>query len=261
VRRIEVRLFGEEGDVEVPALAGSFAAGCAWSGQPPVIGEITVGRVVVAGGGLAPGPVRVLVGGRELRFASRAVTGGAPADPIQGLQNAMREAEADLAEQALKEKQARLVVSDGPLTYFGAGPLVGLVKRQSRPYLDAARAKVLGRLAVAERSPIFKLGQQRLERYSWYLRIAQGRAIDGAMTGVVRLEVAATDGLEAARALADLAAVQLPRFATRPAHDPRAPQNLYPVAALEGTLRRRLGDTHLIRRALEVRLAEEVTHG
>ena len=108
---------------------------------------------------------------------------------------------------------------------------------------------MLGLLDVGERTPIFKFGEQRLERYSWYLRLATRRAIDGAMAGLVRLEVAAFDGLDSASELAELTGATLPRFAPTPGRDPRAPQNLYPIGALESRLRHRLGDPALIRRA------------
>src|SRR3712207_4476920 len=44
VRRIDARLFAEEGGVEAPGLAGSWAVGCAWSTQPPRVAEVRVGR-------------------------------------------------------------------------------------------------------------------------------------------------------------------------------------------------------------------------
>lgn len=258
VRRIDARLFAEEGDLEAPALVGSWAVGCALSTRPPRIGEIRVGRELVVGGGMQAGPVEMTVGEHTLRFEARSVPGATPLDPIQGLQNAMREAEASLAEQTLAAGVAELVVSDGPLTYFTGGPAVGMVKRQSRSYLDASRSRVLSQLAAGERSPIFKLGEQRLERYSWYLRLAEQRPIDGAMAGIVRLEVAARDGLDAAMTLAQLTSAVLPKFAPRPGRDPRAPQNLFPISALENMLRHRLGDAALVRRALEVEIYTEV---
>ena len=94
------------------------------------------------------------------------------------------------------------------MTYFAAGPAIGLVKRQSRAYLDGEHAQVLGRLRVGERTPIFKFGEQRLERHSWYLCLAPRRAIDGAMAGLVRLEVLTTDGIDHARHLAGLTAAR-----------------------------------------------------
>jgi hypothetical protein len=260
VRRIDARLFAEHDDLQAPALAGSWAVGCAWAGERPRITEIRVGRELVVGGGLSPSALCVPLGSTELRFHPSAVAGTAPLDPLRGLQNAMREAEAELARWLLSHGEAELVVADGPLAYVHEGPLLGMAKRQTRAYLDGERARVLAQLKIGERTPIFKLGEQRLERYSWYLRLAEGRPIDGTATGLVRLEVAASGGLENAQALAALASVVLPRFATVFGRDPRAPQNLYPVAALELWLRHRLGDANLIRRAIEARLDEEAAH-
>lgn len=258
VRRIDARLFVEDDGDEGPALAGSWAVGCARSTRPPVIDDVLVGREIVLGGGIAGTDLDVHIGDRAITFTPRSVAGTMPLDPLRGLQNAMRDAEARLAEQTLNAGVADLVVSDGPLTYFTTGPAVGMVKRQSRSYLDAPRARVLAQLAVGERTPIFQLGEQRLERFTWYLRLAEQRQIDGTMAGIVRLEVAARDGLEAARRLADLTGAVLPRFAPRPGRDPRAPQNLFPIGALESALRHRLGDPALVRRALEVCIYMEV---
>src|SRR5690606_27259422 len=57
-------------------------------------------------------------------------------------------------------------------------------------------------------------------------------------------------GRAEATALADRVAATVPRFATQPHNDPRAPQNLHPIAGLERELRRRLGDQALLERAL-----------
>ena len=56
-------------------------------------------------------------------------------------------------------------------------------------------------------------------------------------------------GLQGAVALADRVTALLPRFAGRPS-DPRYPQNLAPVGALEGWLQHRMGHRGLIRRSL-----------
>src|SRR5207302_1480240 len=147
---------------------------------------------------------------------------------------------------------ADLFVLDGPLTYFSLeGPVIGMVKRQIRPYLDSEQVSILGRLGVGERTPVFTLTDQRLERFSWYARIAARRPIDGVMTGIVRLETSTAMGGQLAKQLADTTAAVLPRFATEFGRDPRAPQNLYPVAELERNLHHRLGDHALIKRAIE----------
>jgi hypothetical protein len=258
VRRIDVQLFAEEGDVQAPGLAGSWAVGCAWSRRPPEIADVQVGRELIVGGGLTPPALDVSVGAHQVGFSASSVPGSEPLDPLRGLQNVMREAEASLGQAVLARGTSDLVVADGPLSYSAPGALVGMVKRQSRSYLDADRTAVLARLGPGERTPIFKLGQQRLQRYSWYLRLAEGRRIDGAMAGVVRLEVDASQGLDVARTLAGIAGGTLPAFASTPGRDPRAPQNLYPVGALESHLRHRLGDAELVHRAIEATLLKEL---
>lgn len=256
VRRIDVRLFAEEGGSMAPALAGSWAVGVAWSTKPPTIGEIIVGRTLVVGGGLTHDDLTPRVGADQLRYAFVGVPGKTPLDPIVGLQNMMREAEAALATQVFRDGDAELLVLDGPLTYFANGPIVGMIKRQSRSYLPEDRSTILTALGAGHRTPLFQLGEQRLERYSWYLRLAKVRPIDGAMTGVVRLEVPKEVGVDQARLLADLTTSVLPRFASVVGRDPRAPQNLYPVGQLERILRHRLGDGELVKRAVEVALWE-----
>jgi hypothetical protein len=50
--------------------------------------------------------------------------------------------------------------------------------------------------------------------------------------------------------LADASAGILPRFASLPHWDPRAPQNLVPIAGLEKRLRHLLGDRVLVNRMI-----------
>ena len=71
---------------------------------------------------------------------------------------------------------------------------------------------------MGERTPVFLIAG-REARYSWYARIARGRAIESVLTGVVRLEAPAARGKDEAVALADLSARLLPRFASDAARD------------------------------------------
>ena len=48
-----------------------------------------------------------------------------------------------------------------------------------------------------------------------------------------------------------MTAAVLPRFASEPHKDTRAPQNLYPIGGLERHLRHRLGDQALLFRSLQ----------
>jgi hypothetical protein len=87
-------------------------------------------------------------------------------------------------------------------------------------------------------------------RHSWYVRLpGPGGA---PLAGVVRCECPADVAPEALTVLADLTAAVLPRYASEAHKDPRAPQNLYPIAGLERDLRHRLGDPQVLYRALRV---------
>ncbi len=245
VRRIEQRLLIDDDRRTVFGLFASFGVGAVEVGSAARVGHERVGRLLVAGGGLALEPFEIAIGRRALVFLPETVADNTPAAPVQGLQNAMRRSETGLAERLAPE--ADVVFLDGPL--------------QVRPYLDAGPAALLPRLDVGERTPLFLIQPAREPRYSWYLRIGAPRAVDSSLAGLLRLETSASLDLAAVRALADTSARYLPRFASDPVRDPRAPQNLHPVGALEARLRHRLGDSLLIRRATLAHLHEEVTRG
>jgi hypothetical protein len=219
-----------------------------------------IGRVAVAGGGLKLDPFLVPVDGRgSLVFEPRSEAENTPVAPVDGLQKAMRQTEAGLAERLSAEVD--VVFLDGPLTFLtpaARGSVVGFVKRLLRSYLDPSAHTLLPRLDVGERTPLFLI-PGRDPRYSWYLRIARGRPIESALTGVVRLEARAARGREEATALADLSAREMSRFASDATRDPRAPQNLHPIGGLEARLKHLLGDAAFVRRAVEAQLHREVT--
>jgi hypothetical protein len=260
VRRIEHRLLVEDGDRTVFGLLGSYGVGATVVHRAARVAHETIGRVAVTGGGLRIAPFAAPIGDGRGGAIFEAVSEpqNTPAAPVEGLQKAMRASEAGLAERLAAE--VTVVFLDGPLTYVTAGargPVVGFVKRLLRSYLDPAATALLPRLGVGERTPLFLVEAAREPRYSWYLRIGEGRPIDSALTGIVRLEAPSRPGLEVARDLADLSARELPRFASNRGRDPRAPQNLVPIGALEGRLKHLLGDHAVIRRAIEARLHEE----
>ena len=254
IRRVECRLFAESEGVDMPALAGAWAVGVAWGTRPPRIDGITVGRELIVGGGLDPDDLVVEAGSLSLRYVGSSVSDATTLAPVHHLQNRMRDAEAALAADLLNAGAADLIVLDGPLHYVATqAPMIGFIKRQSRAYLPAENGVLLRTLAPGERTPLFGMGRgaRGRERYSWYTRLARGREIDGFMTGIVRCEMLAEVGVSAAAETASLVAGLLPRYASNSWHDPRAPQNLYPVGKLETLLRHHLGDTRLVRRAIE----------
>jgi hypothetical protein len=258
VRRIEHRLLVNEGETTLFGLLGSYGVGAVVVEGAARVAHEGVGRAAVAGGGLRLPPFLAHAGSAPIVFDPVAEAENSPAAPVEGLQKAMRASEAGLAERLAAE--VGVVFLDGPLTYVTAaarGSVVGVVKRLLRSYLDPAESTLLPRLAPGERTPVFLVEGAREPRYSWYLRLGRGRPIDSLLTGIVRLEAPSRLGLEAARALADLAARTLPRFASDATRDPRAPQNLLPIGALESRLKHLLGDHAVIRRAIEARLHVE----
>ena len=260
VRRVELRLIaGDEHGGHAPGLFGSFAVGAVRCDGRATFAEHSLGRSVVVGGGLRPEPVEVRVGGAVLEYQPATEPGGDPDAPLFGLQKAMMAQEAALASRIAAGKE-ELVLCDGRLGFLDAtrSPVVGVVKRFVRAYLDSEEDALLPRLSAGDRTPLFGLVYegQPLERYAWYTRLVRSRPEWHDHAGLVRCEVRVAMGLDGARSLADRVSALLPGFAGRP-FDPRFPQNLAPVAALERFLQHRLGHRGLIRRALIAHLAEE----
>lgn len=173
-----------------------------------------------------------------------ATAGSTPEELWLGIQQRMGELETLISQT---HGGGGLVVVDGPLSHRApASGAVGFIKTQHVEYLPPELVDVMISLAAGERTPLFLLAGGR---FSWYLRLPGGA---GGRSGLVRCEVDANRSPAAAATLADLVTATLPRFASESHKEPRAPQNLYPIAGLERELRHRLGDPHLMYRALRV---------
>jgi hypothetical protein len=184
---------------------------------------------------------------RHGTFGHRAVAGDAPDHLSLALQDAMAELEHEVSTDAAVAGD--LLIVDGPLRERHRLPgAVGYVKTHHRSYLPEPLLPVIAQLQAGERTPLF-LVEGRYPRWSWYLRLPG--EVTHAWAGVVRCEISAiSSAAEPAVALVDEVGAALPRFASQPHKDTRAPQNLYPIAGLERELRRRLGDTNVLQRAL-----------
>lgn len=257
VRRLEARLIGLRDDGLVHGLFGSYATGAAL--VTPTGAEFaccTTARRLLLSSGLLHTEV-LQIGKIDLCFEGIAVPDPSADALVLALQGAMRGAEQKLA----RELHAPVVFLDGPLAFVTEppGPVVGVVKTIHRLYLGREHMDLSLRLRTGERTPVFAVSEGGKTRYSWYLRIAERRTTHHAFSGLMRLEASAASGLDAAVRLAGLSAGFLPRFASSPNRDPRAPQNLTPVGALEQHLRNGMGDPTLIQRAIERRIAEGLT--
>ncbi len=258
VRRIDARVRARAGERRVSGAFGSLGVGAALC-QPgrATIVDTRVERVLALGSGIAlPDVVEV---SPALRYEPLTTTDDGPDAPLARLQEAMRAAEERLA-QTLAARQDALVVCDGPLrpAAFGAsegGPQLGYVKRLHETYLTSELMPIVAELPAGARTPLFALrAPRRFARLAWFLRLAAPHASDLDLAGLVRLEVSDALGVEEARRLADQSAALLPRLAPSRGRDPRAPQNLLPIGALETHLRRLLGDARVVQRHVADRL-------
>lgn len=252
VRRVEQRLIATDGSKRGYALFGTYASGAVRSNGGASFAKHVVRRALVVGSRLSADDVTVRVGGSDLVYRAVAEPGSEPDDPLHRLQKEMQSTESELAID-LAGRAGELVLADGRWTSQQptSSPVVGVVKRWSRAYLVPEQEALVARLGAGERTPLFGLArpEEPLGRFAWYARLCPVRSEWHDYAGVVRCEVRVGVGLEQAREIADRVTALLPRFAGR-STDPRYPQNLAPVGALEAWLQHRMGHRGLIRRAL-----------
>ena len=248
VRRVEARVWIDAGDGSVrPGIVASFAAGVVRCDGAATVDAIVVERGMFSSHGAAEAIVT-----RAGEFPPRFAATDTPDGLSLALQERMGGAEVRAAELACEQGDAELIVVDGPLK--GRQHLahtVGYVKTHHVAYLPPELHSMVGAMAPGERSPLMCLGTS-WSRLSWYMKLPVGSDGDLPWSGVVRCECSADLSLPDAIALADRVAATVPRFASQPHKDGRAPQNLYPIAGLERELRRRLGDPNVIYRAIRV---------
>jgi hypothetical protein len=248
VRRVDARLTLDDPERgPTPGLVGTFAVGAVvWDrrARRSEIADVRIERwAVLAGGSGEQMPAVDL----EPGVATSRAPGDDPNLLMMTLHSKMRDAEGECAE-ALSAECA--VVADGPLKKIREHPTVGYVKTHRVTYLEPPRSGVIAELAPGQRSPMFCIAAQTpYARYSWYLRLA---TLQGghSWTGVVRCEASGRLAREEASTIADRTAAVLPLVGSEPHVDPRAPQNLVPIGALERELRHRMGDRGLVYRAL-----------
>ena len=241
VRRVEATVWITGEDDVHQGLCASYAAGVVCcDGRARLVGAEVRRSLLCAADGAQP------IATRHGPFGVEVAAAHEPRDLTLLLQARMARLEVAVAAQ--HRGDAPLVLVDGPLRDGHDAPgLVGFVKTHRSAYGPPVVRETVARLGVGQRTPLLLLGSVR-NRWSWYLRLPC--TVDHGWAGIVRLELRADRPVAEAAALADGLARALPRFASVPQKDPRAPQNLVPVGGLERDLRRRLGDPALLYRAL-----------
>ena len=250
VRRIDARVWAwTDGDGGEPprsrsAIAVSYGAGVVRSNGHATVEDCEVRRELLGPPGLPA------LDARSVRYAAVAVPDADDDTLVAEAGQRMRALEISMLRGV---DDAQLTVVDGLLSGRQHVPsAVGYVKTHRIAYLPPVVEGVVPALEPGERTPLF-LTRTSWSRWSWYLRLPHGA--DHPWAGVVRLEASAELGVDDAARLADRTCATLPRFASQPHRDPRAPQNLLPIAGLERALKRRLGDAALMERRLRAAAA------
>ncbi len=265
-RRLEGRVWNTlDGGVIAPGLLGTYAVGAVTTKHdtltPAKVVDRVLERVLILSGGI----------GEDLIIEKRGHEYGdlyykfEPLNDTQNLENAlvqrlqflMRDAEDKLA-AGLPLEQALLIL-DGPLQRRAPDRSLGYVKSIHTMYVAGKELEVLRQLERGERTPIFRIGSRILPRYSWYVRLENTPEYIQPFAGLVRLEVRDSMGLEWAKTIADWSCRVLPRYSAKAFRDPRAPQQLMPIAFLESDLGRRMGDMSIIRRRIQAFLKSQNT--
>ena len=258
VRRLEARIQVRQGQQLIYGAFGSYAAGAVLlENSEASFVEVRVSRSVVLGSGeRLPRPVSVRP---DLVYEQYSTPVTEVDGPLRHIQSLMRQAEAVLARDLCREDT--LTIIDGPLSFEAKprGVALGYIKRVHQLYLPDKFIPLLATLPAGSRTPVFtiKTAKSGFDRYSWFQRLSEPGRGATELHGIVRLEVAADVGIEAARKLADSTTAWLPRTAPKRGYDPRSPQNLIPIGALEQRLRVCLGDAVLFRRWIEALVAKE----
>ncbi len=252
VRRVEARVLARDGERLVHGAFGTFGVGAAIvEAGRATWGPEAIGRVLALSGGVSvPGAIEI---GPGVTYRPVSAAEDDPDAPLRRLQEEMRLAESALGRR-IADDDGTLVVADGPLRFDDhRGAAVGYVKRFFERH--GVALSFLAALRPGTRSPLLAITGHGFSRYSWFVRLAPRGPADFDLAGLARLEVSDAVGLEAARRLADGTALRLPEFAPTRSRDPRAPQNLLPIGALESRLRRTMGDPQIARRRIEAFLA------
>ena len=249
VRRVDARVWTSEPDGHSHlGVAASYAAGVVRCDLSR--GAAQVVKTKVERGLFTASPHATALSAGQIRYELHRLARGEPQDLLHAVQKPLTKLEIQLAVAARGDTDdgGDLLVVDGPLRDRTHLPrTIGYIKSHQRQYLPPELTAVVASTRPGQRSPVFRLGTN-WHRFTWYLRLPG--AGGAPWSGLVRAECSPELPVSAAVALADLSVVTLPRFASHAYKDPRAPQNLIPIAGLERRLRSLLGDAALLHRAL-----------
>jgi uncharacterized protein len=273
-RRIEARVLLEQDAAQVAFGAlGSYGVGvvscCAHKSRKAsfLCGEETlfVRRICALSSGHSTANFALAATRSRLGELHYEVVGTAERDAdavVRRLQYEMLDAEKQLAGRLIAEDPDTLIICDGPRPFIGGEKnVIGYLKTIHEPKISETELNVVRALEQGERSPLYLVKTQDPDNsyFEWFLRLCDPRPWLYSLAGMVRLQAYAgpewAARLEWTANLADWSCLHLTPFASRQHQDPRAPQQLLPIRALESELARRMGSAQIIRRRVMQHLA------
>jgi hypothetical protein len=251
VQNLEIGVVEDEpGRAPVGGIMASYAAGAMCIGEDPPLQHVLVERSLIMGNGHEDKGRSIRVGTHELAYRPMSCAGNDQNAFMQRLNDLRARLEMSVLERLEGSECVRIV--DGRLPPIGPSSVIGLIKTPHiLPFANYdEQFRLLPTLRTGERSPILKRRRSAREFYSWFVCLRAPRPHEFSLSGVIMLEMDTSNAMASVQRAADFTACALPRFASDPMRDLRAPQNLLPVGELERQLRRRLGDPALIQRAI-----------
>jgi hypothetical protein len=220
-----------------------------------LLGCVAAGALVRQGGRMAllpPAVRRVGVGLTEPLRVGELLYEPLPAEggDYAALKARLQEAREALEWEVARRLSGGLLVVDGPVRFLRPHglPLLGYIKTHWARYLPEGAESLLQALRPGERTPVFRVRRGGRELASWYLRLPLvPEGLRPPQAGLLRVETPLEDSFSE---LADLSLSLFPLLASHPVKDPRAPQNLTPIGALERELARRMGSQEVVDRLL-----------
>jgi hypothetical protein len=167
----------------------------------------------------------------------------------------MKEIEQEIITALVMDNKTDIVIADGSLSlqrmkkYPAERAIVaGIIKSIEQLYVSSENLSYLAKLKVGQRSPLFSIAYKDYgeEKFSFFIRLQTPMSYGSGFSNLARIEMV-PDITTKAVAKADLIASTVLFFASGFNSDARAPQNLYPVIALEKILKTRLGDIRLVK--------------
>ena len=167
----------------------------------------------------------------------------------------MKEIEQEIISSLVSKEDLNMIIADGSLSLQRMKKypetkaiVVGIIKSIEELYVSNENLSNLAKLKVGQRTPIFSIEYKDYgeEKYSFFVRLQTPMSFGSGFSNLARIEME-PDITMSATAKADLIASTVLYFASGFNSDSRAPQNLYPVIALERILKGRLGDIRLIK--------------